>query len=127
MQRLKRQFADLPRSVRRKVGDAVEASTEETAKVARILVPVKTGELKSWIRTHYESERLYGEVLAAPKGDRKAHAKARSVEFGRKKGTKGETTPRRYVRRAEAYIAKKFRSRISRAISQGVKEAMIRG
>lgn len=123
VRRLQRQLKAMPRAVQEEVAAQVKKTTEQAAKVARMLVPVATGELKGWIRTSYSPRGIRGVVDAAPRGDREAHAKARAVEFGRKRGNRGVTAAQNYIRRAEAYVAKGFKSRLSRAIKRGVKKA----
>lgn len=125
--RLQRQMRDMPEAVRDEVARQITKTTEQAAKVARMLVPVATGELKGWIRTSYSPKGMMGVVDAAPKGDRKAHAKARSVEFGRKKGERGTTAAQPYIRRAQAYVAKGFPGRVRAAIRKGVKRTTAGG
>lgn len=124
--RLVRQIKDMPEAVREEIVRQIAKTTEQAAKVARMLVPVATGELKGWIRTSYSPQGMMGVVDAAPKGDRKAHAKARSVEFGRKQGERGTTAAQPYIRRAQSYVAKGFSGRIRSAIRKGVKRATSR-
>ena len=118
--KLVKQMRQMPRSVRTHVSKAIIKSTEEGAKVARTLVPVDSGELKSGIHTEYRNGGMTGIVQAAQRGEQ---AKAYSVEFGRKQGDRGTTAAHPYIRTAQSYVATKNKGRINRAINAAAKEA----
>lgn len=64
--KLKRQFSRMPKTVENRLQKSVKRNTEATARLARSLVPVASGELKGWIFTQYEDGGLQGSVEAAP-------------------------------------------------------------
>ncbi len=113
---LNKQLGRFPKSIRAHIAKAIVKATEQTANVARTLVPVDTGELKGWIHTLYDDGGMTGSVEAAPK-TKAAQAKARSVEFGRK-----PPAPTQYMRRARAFQAKKYKGQIKRAINKAARE-----
>lgn len=90
--------------------------------MARSLVPVKTGELKSWIFTKYDDDGMVGSVEAAPPS-RDEQIKAKAVEFGRKKGNRGTTAAQPYIRTAQKLQVPKFNKSVKSAIRRGLKEA----
>jgi hypothetical protein len=120
--KLIKQLKDLPDSVREKIAKTVRKATEDTARIARILVPVDTGELKEWIYTQYDNNGLTGSIEAAPPR-KEPQIKAKAVEGGRKKGDRGTTTPNHYMNTARAFMAKKFTNRVKAAIKKAAREA----
>jgi len=120
--KLKRQFRRMPKTVENRLQKSVKRNTEATARLARSLVPVASGELKGWIFTQYEDGGLQGSVEAAPP-EKAAQIKARSVEFGRKGGNRGTTEASPYIRIAQQHTGKKFQRSIKSAIKKGLKEA----
>jgi hypothetical protein len=121
-EKLIKQMKSIPATVRGSVAAAVRKATEETANVARTLAPVGTGNTKSMIFTKYQPDGMEASVEAAP-SNKTDQPKVRSIEFGRKKGNKGTTEANPYIRRAQAYTAKKFKAAVRRAISKGLRDA----
>ena len=118
--RLARQFKDLPKAVQEDVRKAVRKSALEGERVAKTLVPVSSGHLKGMIHTKFEPDGMRASVEAAP-NTKEAQIKARSVEHGRKSGTKGTTDANPYIQVAQAYLEKRFKGRVSRAINKAAK------
>ena len=117
------QFHKMPVTVRRNLVKSIKRNTEQTARTAKGLVPVLSGELKGWIFTQYEDGGLTGSVEAAPPTG-PAQRKAKAVEFGRKNGNRGTTEEQPYIRLAQKLQGKKFRNSMKSAIRRGVKEAI---
>jgi hypothetical protein len=122
-EKLAKQIRQVPISARVYVSKAIRGNVEQGAKVARTLVPVDSGELKSMIFTKYEADGMSGSIEAAP-SDSKSQRKARAVEFGRKKGDRGTTPAHKYIRTAQAFLAKRFKRSIRSAIRKAAKEAI---
>ncbi len=120
--KLKRQFRKMPKTVEARLVKSVKRNTEATARLARSLVPVASGELKGWIFTQYDEGGLVGSVEAAP-ATKDAQIKARSVEFGRKGGNRGTTEASPYIRIAQQHTGKKFQRSVKSAVKKGLKEA----
>lgn len=120
--KLKRKLTDLPAEVQAEIGKTIKRNTEKGARMARTLVPVDSGELKGWIHTKYSADGMQGSVEAAPP-EREAQIKARAVEFGRKKGDRGETAPAPYMRIMQRHLGKTFRNSIKRAVKKAAKAA----
>jgi hypothetical protein len=120
--KLAKQLRDAPEAVHRNVVKSIKLNTEQAARMARSLVPVKSGQLKGWIFTQYGDEGMMGSVEAAPPA-RDEQIKAKAVEFGRKKGNRGETAAQPYIRTAQKLQAPKFSRSIKSAIRRGLKEA----
>ena len=120
--KLAKQFKKMPAAVERNLKKSVRLNTERTAKLARALAPVDSGELKGWIFTQYDEGGLQGSVEAAPP-TKEAQQKARAVEFGRKNGNRGQTNPAPYIRIAQQHTGKKFKNSVKSAIRRGLKEA----
>ena len=121
-QKLIKQLSDMPKAVERNLVKSIRLNTEQAAKNARRLVPVKSGELKGWIHTVYEADGLTSSVEAAPP-NKEAQTKANAVEFGRKKGQRGTTSAQPYIRLAQKLQWKKFKTSIKSAVRRGMKEA----
>jgi len=121
--KLQKQLRKIPKTVESRLVKSVKRNTEATARLARSLVPVDSGELKGWIFTQYDEGGLVGSVEAAP-ATKEAQQKASAVEFGRKKGNRGTTNPSPYIRIAKRHTAKKFQSSVKSAIRKGLKEAI---
>jgi hypothetical protein len=121
--KLTRQLRALPKAQRSHVVKALAKSAVEGERVARTLVPVDSGDLKSGIHTKSQDEGMTVSVEAAPE-DKQSQIKAKAVEFGRKKGDRGTTDPRPYMRRTQAYLAKRHKNRVKRAINKAVKEVV---
>jgi len=120
--KLKRQFRRMPKTVETRLQKSVKRHTEATARLARSLVPVASGELKGWIFTQYDEGGPDGSVEAVP-ATKDAQIMARSVEFGRKGGNRGTTDPSPYIRIAQQHTGKKFQRSVKSAIKKGLKEA----
>lgn len=119
---LLRQLGQLPAAVERNVIKSVRLNTEQAARLAKVLVPVKSGDLKAGIYTKYDNGGLVGSVEAAAP-TKEAQTKANAVEFGRKKGNRGTTSPHPFIRPAQATQAPKFRKSVKSAVRRGLKEA----
>jgi len=119
--RLRRQLRELPEEVRNEVEKIIRRNTEAGARLARKLVPVDSGQLKAWIFTKYDTENGFrGSVEAAPP-TKEAQIKARSVEFGRTKGERGQTSPAPYMRIMQKHLGKRFRNSIRAAIRKAAR------
>ena len=122
--KLMKQFDKMPDAVERQVVKTIKRQTEATARLARNLGPVASGELKGWIHTKYENKKdeHIGSVEAAPM-PRDAQIKAKAVEFGRTKGNRGTTEAQPYIRLAQKLQGPKFKKSMKAAIKRGIKEA----
>lgn len=121
--KLQRQLRDLPDEIHAEIEKTIRRNTEAGARMARQLVPVESGELKGWIYTKYDTEDGFrGSVEAAP-ATAEAQKKARAVEFGRKKGNRGTTSPAPYMRIMQRHLAKRFRGSIKAAVNKAAKRA----
>jgi hypothetical protein len=120
--KLKRQFRQMPKTVETRLQKSVKRHTEATARLARSLVPVASGQLKGWIYTQYEYGGLKASVEAAPP-TQDAQIKAKSVEGGATRKNRGSTEPSPYMNIAKKHTAKKFQRSIKSAIKKGLKEA----
>src|SRR6056297_2506016 len=112
--KLKRQFRKMPKTVEARLVKSVKRNTEATARLARSLVPVASGELKGWIFTQYDEGGLVGSVEAAPATE-DAQIKARSVEGGATRKNRGSTEPSPYMNLAKKHTSKKFQRSIKSA------------
>lgn len=136
--RLRHQLNRLPDEVQAEVAKVVRRNTESGARLARRLVPVKTGELKGWIYTKYDWGGMRGSVEAAPE-TKEAQTKARAVEFGRNNartaaGTRtkkiastGRTAASPYMRIMQRHLGKRFRSSIKAAIRKAARRTVSSG
>lgn len=124
--KLRRQLSDLPVEVRDEVSKTIRRNTEAGARLARQLVPVASGELKGWIYTKYNPGGMTASIEAAP-DTKDAQIKARAVEFGRKQGLRGTTSPAPYMRIMQQHLGKRFRNSIKRAIKKAAKQAVTSG
>ena len=61
---LAKQLRNMPKTIEAQVAKAIKRNTEQAARTARSLVPVKSGELKAWIFTKYDDNGLTGSVEA---------------------------------------------------------------
>lgn len=121
--KLQRQLRDLPKEIHSEVEKTVRRNTEAGARMARQLVPVKSGELKGWIHTKYDTEDGFrGSIEAAP-ATAEAQKKARAVEFGRKKGNRGTTSPAPYMRIMQRHLKKRFRNSIKAAVNKAARRS----
>ena len=121
--RLAKQIRNMPKTIQVHVVKAIKRNTEQAARTARSLVPVKSGELKAWIFTKYDDNGLTGSVEAAPP-TKDAQKKAKAVEFGREKGNRGKTAAQPYIRLAQKMQRKKFQTGIKSAVRRGMKDAI---
>ena len=121
--RLAKQLRNMPKTIEAHVVKAIKRNTEQAARTARSLVPVKSGELKAWIFTKYDDNGLTGSVEAAPP-TKDAQKKAKAVEFGREKGNRGKTAAQPYIRLAQRMQRKKFQTSIKSAVRRGMKDAI---
>jgi len=120
---LAKQLRKMPKTIEAQVAKAIKRNTEQAARTARSLVPVKSGELKAWIFTKYDDNGLTGSVEAAPP-TKDAQTKAKAVEFGREKGNRGKTAAQPYIRLAQKMHRKKFQTGIKSAVRRGMKDAL---
>jgi hypothetical protein len=120
---LAKQLRKMPKTIEAQVAKAIKRNTEQAARTARSLVPVKSGELKAWIFTKYDDNGLTGSVEAAPP-TKDAQTKAGAVEFGRGKGNRGKTAAQPYIRLAQKMQRKKFQTGIKSAVRRGMKDAI---
>jgi len=120
---LAKQLRKMPKTIEAQVAKAIKRNTEQAARTARSLVPVKSGELKAWIFTKYDDNGLTGSVEAAPP-TKDAQTKAGAVEFGRGKGNRGKTAAQPYIRLAQKMQRKKFQTGIKSAVRRGMKDAL---
>lgn len=119
--RLARQLRALPSVQQGHIVKALAKSAAEGERVARTLVPVDLGHLKAGIHTKTQDGGMTVSVEAAP-AEKEAQIKAKAVEFGRKKGDRGTTEANPFMRRTQAYLAKRVKGRVKRAIKQAAKE-----
>ena len=121
--KLQRQLRDLPKEIHAEVEKTIRRNTEAGARMARQLVPVASGELKGWIHTKYDTEEGFrGSIEAAP-ATAEAQKKARAVEFGRKKGKRGTTSPAPYMRIMQRHLRKRFRNSIKAAVRKAARRS----
>lgn len=133
---LQNAFKKLPRKQRKYIGDAIRKSVHEGVRLARVMAPVDTGELKRGIHAKFDIEEnaFVGSVEAAP-ARREPQVKALSVEFGRtySSGKKrqqsshvfkqtGTTDEVPFMRRTQKILGKKHRARVKRAMNKAAKE-----
>lgn len=121
-EKLARQLRTMPKAVEDNLKKSIKTNTEQAANMARRLVPVKSGELKSWIFTKYADDGLTGSVEAAPP-TRDAQIKAKAVEFGREKDNRGTTAAQPYIRLAQKFQRDKFSRSVKSAVRRGMKDA----
>lgn len=121
--KLQRQLRDLPKEIHSEVEKTIRRNTEAGARMARQLVPVASGELKGWIHTQYDTQDGFrGSIEAAPATE-KGQKKARAVEFGRKKGKRGTTSPAPYMRIMQRHLRKRFRNSIKAAVRKAARRS----
>lgn len=120
--KLMRELKELPIDARTNIRKVIKRNAEAGARMARTLVPVDSGELKGWIHTDYSQDGMGASIEAAPK-DKESQIKAKAVEFGRTKGTKGTTNPAPYMRIMQSHLGKRFRNSIKGAIKKAAREA----
>lgn len=111
----------LPAAQRKHMKDALDKSANEAMRFARIMVPVKSGDLKSQIHIKKEDDGMTVSVEAASPA-KEDQIKARAVHAGRTKGNRGTTDGVPYIRRAQKMVAPKHRGRITRAMNKAKKE-----
>ncbi len=120
--KLRAQLAALPVKSQHRIAQAVRRNTEEGARVARALAPVREGYTKGDIFTIYDPDGMRGSVEAAgPTKDEQI--KAGAIEFGRNRGERGTTEPQPYIRPAQEFVGRKFGRSIKRAVNRALKDA----
>lgn len=121
--KLTRQLSSLPAVQRRHVAAAVRKSVEEGVRVARSLAPDVTGETRAEIKAEFSADGMSG-VIVVIDTDAGAEEKAAaySKEHGRKRGERGSTAGFHYVYRTRQYLAKRWKSRLKRAVKKAAKE-----
>ncbi|MDO6799364.1 hypothetical protein [Shimia thalassica] len=126
--KLRRQLKSLKGTTRKHVTDAIEKSTHEGVRVARVLAPEKSGETKKDIHAEFKDQGMTGTVVAiessAPRAEKD---RAYSIEHGRKSGGQGTTEGSHHIWRTRQYLQKKLKSRIRRALNKAAKEVASRG
>lgn len=121
--KLMRQMRRLPQAQRAHVIKAISKSTEEGARVAKILAPNVTGETRDDITTQYKDGGMIGEVVVIESDASRAEKdRAYSIENGRKQGDHGTTAGVHFVHQTRQYLGKKIKARIKRAINKAVRE-----
>ncbi len=125
IEKRRKKLRDLKRNERIEVAKAVQKSTVETKRVAKMLAPVKSGETRDLIEHEMKEDGMVGIVYAGETREEKD--KAYAVEFGRGPGPHGSTDPQPYIRRAQAYIAKKHKARVRRAMKKAINRSMGNG
>lgn len=113
----------LPDATRRHVTDAIEKSAQEGARVARLLAPRgATGELQDSITYSLHDGGMTATITAGA-DTRRSQIKANTVEGGRDANTRGgRMEPQKFIGPARAYLAKKHKARIARAVRRAAKE-----
>lgn len=123
--KLKKQLMEAPKEVRKRLAAANQKSASEALSVARVLISPSSKSGKSYNDLFIETEDQGLTVaVQAAKPEKEDQIRAGAIEFGRKKGDKGTTTGKKYLRGARAYIAKKHLNRIRYAIRKGLQEAV---
>lgn len=121
---LKRKFAAMPRAVREEIKAALIKSADELVGMQKRLAPVRTGELRDSIHYEIEDDGLRAVVSADD-------WKARFIEFGTRphenqgefKGSENPGTPARpFFYPAYRALRTRIKSRLSRAITTGIKK-----
>lgn len=126
--KLIRQMRSLPKEARAAIGKAIRTSTEEGARVARTLAPVRSGETRDGITTEFSADGLLGVVVVIDSDAPRAKKdRAYSIEHGRQAGDRGTTVAAKFVRTTKQYLQKKHRARIKRAINKAAREAVGNG
>ncbi|QBR35406.1 hypothetical protein ETW23_03880 [Leisingera sp. NJS201] len=121
--KLIKKLKQLPGAQRKHITSAIQKSTEEGARVARVLAPEVTGETRDGITTEYRDDGMTGEVVViASDAPREEKDRAYSIEHGRKKGGRGTTEGFHHVHRTRQFLGKKHRNRIKRAVKKAAKE-----
>jgi len=121
--KLARQLGDLPDASRAHIQKAIRLNVEEGARVARTLAPVLSGETRDQITTEFALDGMSGTVLIIDNDAAQADKdRAYAIEHGRKAGDRGTTQGAHYAWRTRAYLAKKFKNRIARAIRRAARE-----
>lgn len=120
--KLRAQLAALPVKAQHRVAQAIKRNTEEGARVARALAPVREGYTKGDIFTQYEPDGMRASVEAAGP-TRDEQIRARSIEHGRKNGERGQTAPQPYIQPAQAFVGRKFGRSIKNAVRRALKDA----
>lgn len=113
--KLNRQLRRLPKEVEAEMRKVVKKSGDEFVRVAAALVPVATSELKSTIKVEFKDRGMTAEITAGG-SDPDLIIKAKTVEGGRKPGSKGGAMDAQpYMNRAASHLAKKINGRFKRA------------
>lgn len=124
--KLRKQLRKIPNEVRAEIVVAIRRNADAGARMARQLVPVDKGELKGWIHTKFDMDGMSGSIEAAPP-TAEAQKKARAVEFGRKKGNRGTTNAKPYMRIMQRHMAKRFKQSIRTALRKAARRVVSGG
>lgn len=120
--KLRAQLAALPVKAQHRIAQTVKRSTEEGARVARALAPIREGYTKGDIFTKYDPDGMRGSVEAAGP-TKEEQIRASAIEYGRKNGERGTTAPQPYIRPAQAFVGRKFGRAIRNALRRALKDA----
>lgn len=118
---VKAAFKKLPAVQRKHMIDAIDKTSKDVLRFARILVPSDSGDLKSQLHIKREEGGLKVSVEAA-KPTKEDQIKARAVHAGRKQGQRGTTEGNPYMRRAQKMAGVKHKGRVTRALNKAKKE-----
>jgi hypothetical protein len=119
--RLNQQLRRLPVEIENDLRKVVQKSGREFVTVARALVPVDSGELKSTIEVEYKEHGMAAEITA---GGTKQETiiQAHTVEGGRNPSSaRGGMAAQPYMNRAAKHLSKKVKGQYKRAINKAVR------
>ena len=122
--KLIRQMEQLPDTTKDHIRRAIRRNLDAGERIALTLAPDVTYETKGNIYTVTARDGMGGEIRAIPSdAPQKDKDRAYSVEWGRKKGTRGTTVGYSFIWATRQYMEKRFRNSIKAAIRKAVKEA----
>jgi hypothetical protein len=120
--RLAKKLQKLPKEIRVDIVKAVKKNTAQGARIARVLAPNVSGETRDQITARYAAGGMVGIVEAIdPNATRDEKDRAYSIEYGRKKGVRGTTQGFEHMWQTRAYMAKRAKRSIARAVRKAVK------
>ncbi len=119
--RLARKLRRLPDEVEADVAKMVKKSGNELATIARQLVPVDTGDLKSTIKVTIEDRGMAARVTAGS-DEKRSIIQARTVEGGRDPASvSGGMAAQPFLNPAATYLSKRIKGRLKRAVNKAAK------
>ena len=119
--RLARKLRRLPDEVEADVAKMVKKSGNELATIARQLVPVATGDLKSTIKVTIEDRGMAARVTAGS-DEKRSIIQARTVEGGRDPASvSGGMAAQPFLNPAATYLSKRIKGRLKRAVNKAAK------